>query len=199
MAEMRKNVVADTSFYICHACNLKRIDHLENLLQSFQFHYGPIINEEIPHLGKHDDRLRKQITPHATNYAVLFKPFSKRGKHLEEDGEYEAIGIAVELSMTGELDYLIIDDNGPKNFAKNKIARIYPTLSTEKIVGTVGFIRDCHKKESLLTKDECISRLKSMYDTHLLYKKEGRTQRPCSLDDKFVEETLLPLIKELED
>jgi len=199
MAEMRKHVVADTSFYICHACNLKRTDLLEKFLQSFQFHYGPIIDDEIPHLGKNDDKIRKQITHHPDNYAALFKPFSKRGKHLEEDGEYEAIGIAVELSMTGELDYLIIDDNGPKNFAKNKIAQIYPILSRDKIVGTIGFIRDCHKKESLLTKDECVNHLKSMYDTHLLYKEEGQKQRPCSLDDKFVEETLLPLIKELED
>ena len=124
MAEMRKHVVADTSFYICHACNLKRTDLLEKFLQSFQFHYGPIIDDEIPHLGKNDDKIRKQITHHPDNYAALFKPFSKRGKHLEEDGEYEAIGIAVELSMTGELDYLIIDDNGPKNFAKNKTMNI---------------------------------------------------------------------------
>jgi len=196
---MKNNVVADTSFFICHACNLRRTDFLLNYLDLYQFYVGPIIlMKELPNMGKDDETIRKKLIYKESNYAELFKMLSARdSKHIEEDGEYEAIGLAVELSLTNNLKYLIIDDKGPKNFAKNTITKKFLELNG-KIVGTVGFICNCYRIDSLIEKEKCLENLKAIHTAYLEYEQNGKTQRPCSMDDKFINNTLLPLITDLE-
>ena len=197
---MKKNVVADTSFFICHACNLKSYDLLHQYLDLYTFHAGPIITQrELPHLGTQNEEIRSKISIRNNNYTELFKALSPRtSDHLTHDGEYEAIGIAIELSLTQDLHCLILDDNGPKNFAKNHIAPLFPELSG-KIHGTVGFIANSHRIDKLNPKSNCIDHLKAIYQAYLTYQASGKPQRPCGMDPTFVRTTLLPLISELEN
>lgn len=200
---MKGNISADSSFYICNAFNLKRTDLLINYLDLYQFYAGPIIfDNEITDIFIQHPEIRKKITrvesPYSTAYTDLFKILSPRKKeHIEEDGEYEAIGLAIELTLTKSLHSLIIDDNGPKNFAKIQIANLFPDLHG-KIRGTVGFIRYCYVNDSVITKEQCIAHLTAIYERFLAYQIHGEIRRPCSMDAKFVKNTLLPLIKELE-
>lgn len=200
---MKGKVSADSSFYICCAFNLKRTDLLTKYLDLYQFYAGPIIlDQEITDLFIQHPEIHKKITrvenKYSKAYTELFKLLSPRKKeHIEEDGEYEAIGLAVELTLTTSLHSLILDDNGPKNFAKIQIANLFPDLEG-KIRGTVGFIRYCYVNDTLITKEQCIAHLTAIYERFLQYQTNGETQRPCGMDEKFVKNTLLPLIKELE-
>lgn len=202
--KLKGNISADSSFYLCNAIDLKRIDLLKNYLDIYQFYAGTIIlNEEISDILKEypeiNDKIKRVESKYSEKYNELFKVLSKRNeKHINEDGEYEAIGIAIELAIADNLSYLILDDHSPSNFAKNQIAVKFPELFG-KIVGTVGFIRDSYLKDSLITRDQCVSHLKSIYQTYLDYQKMGKSKRPCSMDEKFVNKTLLPLIKEVEN
>ncbi|MPL77886.1 hypothetical protein SDC9_23746 [bioreactor metagenome] len=199
MVFMKKNVVADTSFFICNACNLRRIDLLLNYLNLYQFYAGPIIlNKEIPNMGKEDETIRKKFAYNESNYAELFKPLSDRDpKHIEEDGEYEAIGISVDLCLTNSLHCLILDDDGPKKFAMFNVAKKFPELK-DKIHGTVGFINNSYTNDSLISREQCIDHLKAIHYVYLQYQQKGENRRPCSMDPAFVNKSLLPLIKKLE-
>ena len=191
---MKHNIVADTSFYSCNIKDLSRLDLLTYFLENYQFHAGHIIldKELLPNIDCDKTIADKISRRDSANYTELFKAISQRkNKHIEEDGEYEAIGIALELALTNELHRLIIDDSTPRNFAKK-----IPLLK-EKTMGTIGFIRDSYHKDRIITKEQCIAHLKAI---HRAYETNpDKTHRPCSMDEKFVREVLLPLIQELEN
>lgn len=198
---MKKNVAADTSFYVCTACNIKQTDVLLHYLNNYQFHAGKIIlDEELPDMGKNNDAIREKISRNNANYTELFKALSKRkDKHIENDGEYEAIGIAIELSLTNSLHCLILDDNSPKKFAKNIIAAKFPEL-IGKVHGTMGFMEMSCLEDKLIKKEEVICNLKKMYQSYIDFEKSGKKEhRPCSMDEKLVNTVLLPLIQKLEN
>lgn len=193
-----KNVVADTSFFICNACTLKRCDLLLQYLDLYQFHAGKNIMKEIRRMEPCDIEICskiKSINVNA-NYIELFKHISTRNSnHIEDDGEYEAIGIAIELSLTKEgLHCLILDDKKAKNFASSK----FPQLR-EKIHGTIGFISNSYQKDRQISKSQCLYHLKAIHQTYVEHKKDGILERPCAMDESFVNKHLLPLIKEVEN
>lgn len=195
---MKKNVVADTSFFICNACTLKRCDLLLQYLDLYQFHAGKNIMDEIPHMEPCDKEIRskiKSINVNA-NYIELFKPISTRNSdHIENDGEYEAIGIAIELSLTKEgLHCLILDDKKAKNFASSKFPQLHG-----KIHGTIGFIYNSYKEDRLISKPQCLYHLKAIYQAYVEHKKDGILERPCAMDENSVNKHLLPLIKKVEN
>ena len=191
---MKHNIVADTSFYSCNIKDLSRLDLITYYLENYQFHAGHIIldKELLPNIDCDKTIADKISRRESANYTELFKALCLRDdKHIEEDGEYEAIGIALELALTNELHRLIIDDSTPRNFAKK-----IPLLK-EKTMGTIGFIRDSYHKDRIITKEQCIAHLKAI---HRAYETNpDKNHRPCSMDEKIVKNVLLPLIQELEN
>ena len=71
-----------------------------------------------------------------------------------DDGEYEAIGIAHYLYLKDILHYLIIDEKRIRNF----VDRHFPYLK-KKLVGSVGFIRDCCLNDKLIDESQAIDML----------------------------------------
>jgi len=196
---LKNKVVADTSFFCCYAYNLKRSDWLLHYLDLYEFHYGPNIKRELSSLHDHKDLIYDKLVYENHDYNELFKALSDRDdKHIEEDGEYDAIGIAITLSLTNSLKYLVLDDKGPKNFAKFQIAALFKELDG-KICGTVGFINNSHCTDALIQRDHCVEILKTIYQTHCEYEMRGDPKRPCSMDSRFVKNELIPLISKLEE
>lgn len=191
---MKQNIVADTSFYSCSIKDLNRLDLLLHYLENYQFHAGHIIldKELLPHIDCAKTIADKISRKETLNYTELFRALCQRDdEHLENDGEYEAIGIALELALTNDLHSLIIDDATPRKLAQ-KIS-----LLEDKTRGTIGFIRDSYHKDSIITKEQCIAHLKAIHSSY--ENNPDKTHRPCSMDDKLVQKVLLPLIQELEN
>ncbi len=124
-------------------------------------------------MGKENETIRKKFAYKESNYAELFKPLSDRDpKHIEKDGEYEAIGISVDLSLTNSLHCLILDDDEPKKFAMFNVAKKFPELK-DKIHGTVGFINNSYTNDSLISREQCIDHLKAIHYVYLQYQQKG--------------------------
>jgi len=148
------SVSSDSSFYISFADELKRTDWLFIFLEQYDFYLGNRIMEEISKLLSSDSTFLKSVHHTDVDYYELIKPyFGRHPKHLD-DGEYEAIGIAHYLFLKDILHYLIIDEKRIRNF----VDRHFPYLM-DKLVGGVGFIRDCCLKDKLIDKSQAIDML----------------------------------------
>lgn len=162
---MKKNVVADTSFFICNICDLKKYDLLLRYLDLYQFYAGNNIKRELPNVRSHNEEIRRKICFMSTkvNYGELFKLLSSRSPHhIKNNGEYEAIGIAIELSLTESLHCLVLDDKRPKKFVLNKIVPLFPKLKG-KIYGTIRFIDNSCRIDKLIPKSQCIDHLQAIH------------------------------------
>lgn len=191
-----RNVVADTSFYSCHACDLQRIDWLERYFSLYQFHYGKKLRSEMPERITSSQCLN-EATCHERDYSELFRPFIGRTPSHHKDGEYEAIGIACNLAQIDDLAYLILDDRVPYKCAK-RIAEEKIQGLQGKVTGTIGFIKDIHLKDQLLNQEEVLEILHAIYDRFQAQQSSSEKHRPCSMDPKAVKEILLPAIAEIE-
>lgn len=118
-----ESIVADSSFYICLACDLKRKDWLCKFVRLYIFILGKRILRELPKSLTNDKNFTSELHIDDYDYYALIKPiFGRDPKHID-DGEYEAIGIAHYLEVKGSLRYLIIDDSRSRNFVR----RHFPT------------------------------------------------------------------------
>ncbi|MHA1651633.1 MAG: hypothetical protein ACTSYB_15685 [Candidatus Helarchaeota archaeon] len=103
---MIEGVVADSSFYICLACDLKDVNWLYLFLDVYSFHIGnKLLNELDESLSDNNDFLSR-IKLDNYSYYELIKPFFGRNKKHLDDGEYEAIGIAYYLENEGQLNLM---------------------------------------------------------------------------------------------
>lgn len=110
--------------------------------------------EEISKSLSSNPTFLKSVHQTDVDYYELVKPyFGRHPKHLN-DGEYEAIGIAHYLFLKDILHYLIIDEKRIRNF----VDRHFPYLK-DKMVGGVGFIRDCCLNDKLIDKSQAIDML----------------------------------------
>jgi len=148
------SVSSDASFYIGFADDLKRTDWLFIFLKHYHFYIGNKIMKEISKSLSSNSTFLKSIHYTDVDYYELVKPyFGRHPKHLD-DGEYEAIGIAHYLYLGDILHSLIIDEKRIRNF----VNRHFPYLKN-KLVGSVGFIRDCCLKDGLIDKSQAIDML----------------------------------------
>ena len=183
-----EDVVADSSFYICFACDLKRKDWLYKFLRSYSFYLGKKILKELPKLLSSDGSFISELHIDEYDYYGLIKPiFGRDPKHID-DGEYEAIGIAHYLEVKGSLRYLIIDDSRSRNFVK----RHFPLLK-DFLVGSIGFIRDSCCYDKKISDEQAINILITMKKAV----EEGERKRPCSMDEKNYQKILMPTVRKI--
>ncbi len=188
---MEEGVSSDSSFYICFADDIKRIDWLFKIIDIYSFYLGEKIWKELPEYLTDNKEFSSKVKRlnSVVDYYELLKPyFGRDPKHLD-DGEYEAIGIAYYLHEKGCLKYLILDDRRVRRFVEKHFS-----IFKDKLTGTIGFIRDCCCKDRKLSPEHVIEIL-------LLIKESvesNNDKRPCSIDKtKGYEKILIPTIEKI--
>lgn len=185
---VNESIVADSSFYICFACDLKRKDWLYKFVRFYLFYLGKRILGELPKSLTNNKNFMSELHIDEYNYYALIKPiFGRDPKHID-DGEYEAIGIAHYLEVKRSLRYLIIDDSKSRNFVK----RHFPVLE-DYLVGTIGFIRECCCYDKKISAEEAINILATIKNAV----EEGERIRPCRMDEKNYQKILMPAIQKI--
>lgn len=183
---IENEISSDSSFYIGFTDDLNRKDLVHSFINLYSFYLGQRILEELPDSLTTDNKFISSINKIEVDYYELIKPyFGRSTKHIY-DGEYEAIGIAHYLDVKGSLHYLIIDEKKIRNF----ITRHFPYLSN-KLVGSIGFTRDCCTKDKKINISYAIDILK------LAKEKIDKGKRVFGIDKKSCEEIIDPIIKML--
>jgi hypothetical protein len=183
---MRDSVVADSTFYSCCACDIKRKDILFRFLSAYPFFLGDKILGELPERLTNDSDFTQLVTIHNFDYYQLIKPFFGRDPHHIHDGEYEAIGIGYMLDAQGKLRFLILDDRRPNKFAKRHFIHLAP-----RVKGTIGFVQDACCEDQRITQEHALEFLVEIETTLT----SGKKQRPCSMDLEILRTILMPAIE----
>lgn len=190
---MIENIVADTSFYLCYYNDINKRDFLDIFLNTYSFHLGPKIFKELPSELSECSKFQSSTVFSEVSFFELIKPYFGRSKEHENDGEYEAIGVALHLNLHSNLKYLILDEKIAHNFVQSNFKSLTPKLKRN-----FSFIRDCYKIDSLISLSiaiEILETIKSCAEKAIL---EGnKHKRPCSTDIKVYNNILIPLIEEL--
>lgn len=189
-------VIADSSFYCCCESDIKKRDVLISLLLKYDFFLGKRIKNEIPASLSNCEEFTKSVSIIEENFFELIRPFFTRSAEHENDGEYEAIGIAYHLNEHYNLRYLILDDIVAYKFTKKNFASI-----SKKLILTLGFVKICCYEDKTLSFDESHEMLLEMKRSFEIYEKDPslKKKRPCSLDSTIYTQILIPLISQLED
>lgn len=183
-----EDIVADSSFYICLACDLERKDWLYKFMRFYSFYLGKRILKELPKSLTDDKNFMLELNIDDYDYYGLIEPIFGRDPRHKDDGEYEAIGIAHYLEAKGSLRYLILDDSRSRNFVK----RHFPLLK-DYLVGTIGFIRDCCCCDRKISAEQAINILTAIR----VAVEEEKETRPCSMDEKNYQKILIPAIQKI--
>jgi hypothetical protein len=183
---MRECVVADSTFYSCCACDIKRKDLLFRFLSSYPFYLGDKISGELPDTLVNDNDFTQRVTEYNFNYFQLIKPFFGRSPHHANDGEYEAIGIGYMLDVQDKLRFLILDDRRPNKFVKKHFAHL-----ARRMTGTIGFVQEsCCIDNKVLPE----LALEFLHEIQRTIKSDGK-KRPCSLTSETCRAILMPAIE----
>jgi hypothetical protein len=183
---MRDSVVADSTFYSCCACDIKRKDILFRFLAAYPYFLGNKILRELPEPLTRDGDFTRLVISYNFDYYQLIKPFFGRRPHHINDGEYEAIGIAYMLDVQDKLRFLILDDRRPNKFAKNHFGHLAP-----RVKGTIGFVREACCEDQKISPEYALEFLIEIENAL----KNGKKQRPCSIDPKIYTAILMPVIE----
>ena len=183
---MRDSIVADSTFYSCCACDIKRKDILFRFLSVYPFFLGDKISGELPEHLTNDSNFSQLITTYNFDYYQLIKPFFGRNPHHIHDGEYEAIGIAYMLDAQDRLRFLILDDRRPNKFAKKHFSHLAP-----RVKGTIGFIQEACCDDQKISPEHALEFLREIENTL----KSGKKQRPCGIDPEICTAILMPVIE----
>ncbi len=184
--DMRDSVAADSTFYSCCACDIKRKDILFRYLSVYRFYLGDRITSELPGALVRDSDFSQRITEYNFDYFQLIKPFFGRNRRHANDGEYEAIGIGYMLDLQGRLRFLILDDRRPYKFVQKHFAGL-----AARLTGTIGFIREsCCKEEKISPKYAL-----EFFDEIKRAVTAGGGKRPCSLTPEICRAILMPAIE----
>lgn len=194
MIKADKNVVADSTFYICYSSDINKIDFLNTLVKSYSFHIGPHVLKELPHNLVSCDLFISSLDINEISFFEIVKPYFGRTNIHEDDGEYEAIGIAYHLDTFSDLNHLIIDDKIAYNFVQNN----FPSLKS-KLIRNIGFIVNCCKTDAVVPLDYIIELLETIKQCVEKSYSSGSKKRPCSIDIKLCKTYLVSLIKQLKD
>jgi hypothetical protein len=193
---MVDNIIADSSFYCCCESDIQKRDIVILLLSRYDFFIGKNIMREIPAslLGCED--FTNSISIVEENFFELVRPVFTRSSEHENDGEYEAIGIAYHLNEHYNLKYLILDDIIAYKFTKKN----FDALS-KKLTRTIGFIKGCCYIDKTLSAELTLEILIQMKKSFELYMDDNseKKKRPCSLDQKIYSTILIPMIHQLQD
>ena len=188
---MHENVVADSSFYICYECDLKKSKWLHYFLKSYSFNLGVRIINELPETLSKSEHFYSYVKVHNEDFFEIVKPFYGRSEKHKNDGEYEAIGIAYHLNSFNDLKNFILDDYRANNFVKKH----FPEL-TPKLIRTIGFIVKSNYDGVLSTEYalEILNDIKTVADQHISISYD---KRPCGIDKISYSKILIPTINVL--
>jgi hypothetical protein len=183
---MRDSVVADSTFYSCCACDIRRKDLLFRFLSLYFFYLGDKIAGELPASLTRDPNFSRKTRTYNFNYFQLIKPFFGRSARHANDGEYEAIGIGYMLDIQGKLQFLILDDRRPYKFVRRHFASL-----AVRMTGTIGFVQEiCCTDQKIPPKValDFLDEIKRVVIT-------SGTKRPCSLTPESCRAILMPAIE----
>jgi len=183
---MRDSIVADSTFYSCCACDIKRKDILFTFLSAYPYFLGDKILEELPEPLTSDNEFTRLVTVYNFDYYQLIKPFFGRDPHHINDGEYEAIGIGYMLDAQDKLRFLILDDRRPNKFAKKHFSNLAP-----RVIGSIGFVRDACCEDQRISIDHALEFLLEIENALT----SRRRQRPCGIDPEAYTAILMPVIE----
>jgi predicted nucleic acid-binding protein len=146
---MSKEVVADSSFYICFLDDIKQPQYLLRILDKFDFVMGPVVRKEVEASGNYSyiadapDIKSFEVEP----FGELLSPFFSVSEI--EKGETEVIAISfILLGLEHDIKAIIDED-----YARKYVEKIIPEVKPH-MTGTVGFVRDCFCVSGILTRDE---------------------------------------------
>ena len=184
--DMRDSVAADSTFYSCCACDIKRKDILFRYLSVYRFYLGDRIAGELPGALVRDSDFSQRITEYNFDYFQLIKPFFGRNPSHAKDGEYEAIGIGYMLDVQDRLRFLIIDDRRPYRFVQKHFTGL-----AARLTGTIGFVQASCCREKKIPPEHALEFL----DTIKRAVKTGGGKRPCGLTPDVCRAILMPAIE----
>jgi hypothetical protein len=183
---MRDCVVADSTFYSCCACDIKRKDLLFRFLSLYPFYLGEKILGELPVPLTSDNDFSQNVSEYNFDYFQLIKPFFGRSSRHKNDGEYEAIGIGYMLDVQDKLRFLILDDRRPNKFAKTHFTRL-----ASRLTGTIGFVKEGCCADGKIPADHALEFLNEIKRAVT----DSGKQRPCSITPDVCRAILMPAIE----
>ena len=183
---MRDCVVADSTFYSCCACDIKRKDILFRFLSLYPFYLGEKISSELPEFLTNNNDFSRSVNEYNFDYFQLIKPFFGRNASHVDDGEYEAIGIGYMLDVQDKLRFLILDDRRPNKFAKTHFVRL-----ASRVTGTIGFVQEGCCTDRKISADHALEFLNEIKQAVT----EGEKERPCSITPDACRAILMPAIE----
>lgn len=142
-----KEIVADSSFYICFLEDIQQPHELIRFLKCFIFIITPIVYDEV---SKCKDFQQVESVCNLTKHSPvgeILKPFFSKSQ--VEKGETEVIELAYEFYAEGSPIHFILDDGQARGFVKNNLTDL-----TSFMMGTVGFVGKCCYEFFLIGKDE---------------------------------------------
>lgn len=153
---MTKEIISDSTFYICFLDDISYPEGLKKIISSekFKFVIGPVVETEIGRSSNYhlieSDLSKVREKPLSFNYGEIVRPFL--GIDEIKKGEHEVIGIAIVYHLKGKDFILILDEDGPRNVIEKKLPGIKP-----KMTGTIGFIARCYCEYPIYIKNEAIN------------------------------------------
>lgn len=146
-------VVADSSFYICFLDDISYPAFLNTIFSSkfFRFFVTPTVYNEIRHSRNYSQIEISHIEKLSLPYDVsaVLMPFF--GKIEKLKGEHEIIAIGMMSDQANSNLHIIMDETGPRQFLKKHFPRM-----ADRMVGTVGFVEECHCDHHIISKDEAV-------------------------------------------
>lgn len=153
--KLKRELVADSSFYICFLDCIKDTKSLIEILDNFKAHIPPKVSEEIRNSPNWRRISNHKNLNHFSNppfdIGKLIQPFLS--KQEIKKGEYDIILTAYFIfNLSKEKDFvLVIDDKKPRNFVQKNFLDLAHYLR-----GTVNFIRDCYVNYKIFNKNEVL-------------------------------------------
>jgi predicted nucleic acid-binding protein len=149
MPNSDRQLLADSSFYLCFLEDIEQPQVLLRILDRFDFLITPIVYREV---SKSDNFNHIQKHPKITlvqkeNLGQALKPFFSK-KQIEK-GETEIIELAYQYYANKDPKKFILDDKEPRLFIAQNLAYLEKFM-----VGTVGFVGECYYDYLVFGKNE---------------------------------------------
>jgi len=157
-------IIPDASFYICFIDDIGDCETLIEILENNQFKYiiGIVVKGEIKNSENYqiiEDTIENNTEYYSeANYGELLRPlFSK--EELKK-GENEVITISYILFDLNYDFITILDDEEPRKFFLNNLVEC-----SDRLRGTIGFIRDCVCTHEIFEKERGVNILIAIKDS----------------------------------
>lgn len=142
-----RQVVADSTFYICFLEDINQPEKLVYILKLFVFRITPIVYKEVSKCKNYAIIETSCPIVRDSNIGEILKPFFSK-KQIEK-GETEVIELAYEFYSDGTHIPFILDDEEARYFVERNLKDLSSSMT-----GTVGFVAKCYYEFFVFTKEE---------------------------------------------